>query len=116
MICMCIAAVENVEEPRGVLLHVENDGPLRTAEAREGGRGGVQAETSVHSQLVSVCTDTDIHTFIELIYSVVSFISLCLYCRILKSFVSLCKSIRLSFFDKMQNKICNDIYYLYAYL
>lgn len=49
--------MEDAKEPGGVLLHVEDDGPLRAAEARQGGRGRVQAEASVHSQLVSVCTN-----------------------------------------------------------
>lgn len=49
--------MEDAKESSGVLLHVENDGPLRATETREGRRGRVQAEASVHSQLVSVCTD-----------------------------------------------------------
>lgn len=49
--------MEDAKEPRGILLHVEDDGPVRAAEARQGGRGRVQAEASVHSQLVSVCTN-----------------------------------------------------------
>lgn len=54
------AAVEDAEESGGVLLHVEDDGSLRATETGEGCGGGVQAEASVHSQLVSVCTANDI--------------------------------------------------------
>lgn len=61
----CIAAaMEDTKEPRGVLLHVEDDGPVRAAEARQGGGGRVQAEASVHSQLVSVCTTLHHHTYV----------------------------------------------------
>lgn len=61
----CIAAaMEDAKEPRGVLLHVEDDGPVRAAEARQGGGGRVQAEASVHSQLVSVCTTLHHHTYV----------------------------------------------------
>lgn len=49
-------AMEDAKEPCRVLLHVEDDGPLRSTETRQGGGGRVQVETSVHSQLVSVCT------------------------------------------------------------
>lgn len=48
--------MENTEEPGGILLHVEDDGPLRATETRQGRRGRVQAQASLHSQLVSVCT------------------------------------------------------------
>lgn len=48
-------AVEDTEEHSGVLLHVEDDRPVRPAEAGEGGGGRVQAEAGLHSQLVSVC-------------------------------------------------------------
>lgn len=61
--------MEDAKEPRGILLHVEDDGPLRAAEARQGRRGGVQAETSVHSQLVSVCTEPYLLTLFLVLFS-----------------------------------------------
>lgn len=52
--------MEDAKESCGILLHVEDDGPLRAAEARQGGRSRVQTEAGVHSQLVSVCTHMNI--------------------------------------------------------
>lgn len=47
--------MEDTEEHSGVLLHVEDDGPVRPAEEGEGRGSRVQAEAGLHSQLVSVC-------------------------------------------------------------
>lgn len=51
------APMEDVKKFGGVLLYVEDDRSLRATETRQGGRGRVQTEASVHSQLVSVCTN-----------------------------------------------------------
>lgn len=66
--------MEDAKEPGGVLLHVEDDGPLRAAEARQSRRGRVQAKAGVHSQLVSVCTDTHILHLNVVLLSVVLFL------------------------------------------
>lgn len=47
------ASVEDAEEHHRVLLHVEDHGQIRTAEESQSCGGRVQAETSLHSQLVS---------------------------------------------------------------
>lgn len=57
-------AMEDAQELGGVLLHVENDGPLCSTETRESGRSRVEAEASVHSQLVSVCTETPLLSYV----------------------------------------------------
>lgn len=80
--------MEDAKKPCGVLLHVEDDGPLRATEARQGGRGGVQAETSVHSQLVSVCTTRCIY-YID-VYLLLFYIKPCKGTEKRKSKVSLC--------------------------
>ena len=46
--------MEEPEEYRGILLHVEDDGSLCAAETHQGSRGGNQIKTSLHSQLVRV--------------------------------------------------------------
>lgn len=43
--------MENAQKHSGVLLHVENDGPIRAAEAGESRRGRVEVEAGLHSQL-----------------------------------------------------------------
>lgn len=48
------ASMEVIKEHRGVLLYVEDYRSLRSAETNQSSRGREQAETSVHSQLVSV--------------------------------------------------------------
>lgn len=46
-----LPTVEDTQEHRRVLLHVEDDGQVRPAEEGEGGRRRVQAEAGLHSQL-----------------------------------------------------------------
>lgn len=43
--------MEDAQEHRRILLHVEDDRSLCTAETRQSGRGWVEAEASLHSQL-----------------------------------------------------------------
>lgn len=43
------SAMENAEEHHRILLHVEDDGQIRPAEAGEGRRGRVQTEAGLHS-------------------------------------------------------------------
>lgn len=45
------AAVENIEEYRRILLHVEDDRSLRPTEATESRRCRIEIETSLHSEL-----------------------------------------------------------------
>lgn len=43
--------MEDAEKCDRVLLHVEDDGPLRAAEEGKGCRGGEQIEASLYSEL-----------------------------------------------------------------
>lgn len=43
--------MENAQKYSGVLLHVENNGPIRSAEAGESRRGRIEVKAGLHSQL-----------------------------------------------------------------